>query len=156
MLVKQTLTLCVLICGLQLSSHAQEILLLKTTGKVVIGDTSQISTPTGYNLFVQNGILTEKVKVAVRTTSEWSDDAWDSTPTIEEVQSSIVQKRHLPDMPSAESLVQTGYDVQKMDAKLLAQVEWLWQHMIQLSAENKALREELLELKAEDKKRSDD
>ncbi|MBK9688570.1 MAG: hypothetical protein IPO65_12770 [Saprospiraceae bacterium] len=35
---------------------AQEIMLLKTSGKVVIGDTSQITTPGNYNLYVQHGI----------------------------------------------------------------------------------------------------
>jgi len=51
---------------MSLSAQSQDVLLLKTSGKVVIGDTSLISTPGPYNLYVQNGILTEKVKVALR------------------------------------------------------------------------------------------
>lgn len=126
-----------------LSITAQEILLLKTSGKVVIGDTTQISTPGFYNLYVQNGILTEKVKVAVKNTLEWSDDAWDKTPTIDEVEKSITEKKHLPSMPSAETLVQQGYELQSMDAKLLEQIEWLWQHMIALEKENKELKKKI-------------
>jgi len=35
-------------------------------------------------------------------------------------------------MPSAATLVSEGYDLQQMDAKILAQVEWLWQHRVVL------------------------
>lgn len=119
---------------------AQDIMLLKTSGKVVIGDTAQISTPGTYNLYVQNGILTEKVKVSVKSSDDWSDDAWDKTPTLEAVKNQIQTKKHLIDMPSAADVVAEGYEVSDMDAKLLQQIEWLWQHIIKLQEENKALK----------------
>ena len=125
----------------------QEILLLKTSGKVVIGDTAIISTPGNYNLYVQNGILTERVKVALKSEADWSDDAFDETPTIAEVKTSIATNQHLVDMPSASSLTKTGYDVTKMDGKLLAQIEWLWQHTITLKEETELLKKELEEIK---------
>ena len=125
------------------SLWSQEIMLLKTTGKVVIGDTSQISTPGDYNLYVQNGILTERVKVALKTTSEWSDDAFDKTPSIEEVDNAIRLNSHLIDIPSAQTLVEEGYELKQMDAKLLQQIEWLWQHMIELKKENELLKKQL-------------
>jgi len=143
----KTLATAFILFSSVLFGHSQSsTLLLKTSGKVVIGDTSIIGTPNGYSLFVQEGILTEKLKVAVKQTSEWSDDAWDSTPTLSEVNESITDKKHLPHMPSAEDLVKSGYDVKDMDAKLLAQIEWLWQHVIKLDEENKALREKLTSL----------
>ena len=138
-------TICLLL--LSFSAQSQDIMLLKTSGKVVIGDTSLISTPGPYNLYVQNGILTEKVKVALRNAAEWSDDAFESTPSLEEVNNTINEKSHLPGMPSAESLVRDGYELKDMDAKLLAQIEWLWQHTIQLNKENEMLRKELDEIK---------
>ncbi len=115
-----------------LCGNAQEIMLLKTSGKVVIGDTSQITTPGNYNLYVQHGILTEKVKVAFA-----------QTPSLETVKNSIEQNSHLPQMPAAAELVKTGYDVTSMDAKLLAQIEWLWQYTLQLNAENEALKKRI-------------
>ena len=135
-------TLIIILCAwlITQSANAQEIMLLKTSGKVVIGDTTQISTPGSYNLYVQNGILTERVKVSLKETSDWSDDAFESTPQLSEVAASIEAKSHLPGMPSADSLVHSGYDVTEMDAKLLAQIEWLWQHMIQLNKENEELK----------------
>ncbi len=122
--------------------------MLKTSGKVVIGDTSLITTPGPYNLYVQNGILTEKVKVALRDASEWSDDAFDKTPSLNEVESSIQEESHLVNMPSATQLVEQGYELKDMDAKLLEQIEWLWQHTIKLSEENKALQQKLAALEA--------
>jgi hypothetical protein len=130
------------------SAFAQDIMLLKTSGKVVIGDTSLISTPGAYNLYVQNGILTEKVKVALRDASEWSDDAFAQTPTLSEVETSINKNNHLPGVPSAQSLVKNGYELKSMDAKLLAQIEWLWQHTIKLDVENKKLKQEIAEIKS--------
>jgi trimeric autotransporter adhesin len=129
-----------------LNIEAQEIMLLKSTGKVVIGDTSQITTPGNYNLYVQHGILTEKVKVSLKNTADWSDNAFNHTPSIDAVKKSIEEKSHLPSMPSAEELTKTGYEVTNMDAKLLAQIEWLWQYTIKLQEENEALKKRLAAL----------
>jgi len=128
-------------------ASSQELMVLKTSGKVIIGDTTQISTPGPYNLYVQNGMMTEKVKVAVKNASDWSDDAFDKTPELKVVKESIDTKSHLHNMPSAKQLVKEGYELQAMDAKILEQVEWLWQHTIKLSEENKALKTELEEIK---------
>ena len=147
--MKVFLSLLVALCISLTTIQAQDILLLKTSGKVVIGDTSLISTPGSYNLYVQNGILTEKVKVALKTESEWSDDSFQSTPSIDAVKKSIDEKSHLVNMPSASSLVKEGYELKAMDAKLLEQIEWLWQHSIQLNEENEILRKKLAELEAE-------
>ena len=56
-------------------------------------------------------------------------------------------------MPSANELVKDGYELKSMDAKLLAQIEWLWQHTIKLKEENELLKTELeaIKLKLEDK-----
>ena len=144
--MKRMLTLSVL---LLISSwiYSQDILLLKTSGKVVIGDTSAISTPGTYNLYVQNGVLTERVKVALKTAQDWSDDAFKYTPSLEQVKTSIDQKSHLYNMPSAAQLVKDGYELKSMDARILEQVEWLWQYTIKLSEENQLLKKELKEIK---------
>lgn len=117
----------------------QEIMMLKSTGKVVIGDTSVITTPGSYGLYVQEGILTEAVKVSLRNSSEWSDDAWDRVPQTSEVEKSIKENAHLPAMPSADQLVKEGYELKAMDARLLEQIEWLWLKVIALEKENERL-----------------
>lgn len=126
------------------SSFSQEnMLLLKKSGKVVIGDTSKIATPGNYSLYVQNGILTERVKVALRDQGEWKDTAFEFTPTIDQVSQSIISKSHLYGMPSASHLVENGYELKQMDALLLEQVEWLWQHVIDLNQEKDKVSKQL-------------
>ncbi|MBK8387807.1 MAG: hypothetical protein IPL23_00320 [Saprospiraceae bacterium] len=121
-----------------------DVMLLKPNGRVVIGDTTKINTNGNYRLFVQEGILTERVKVALKNTSQWSDDAFEKTPEISEVEALINSEKHLKDMPSADELVKAeGYELMSMDAKLLRQIEWLWQHMIALSKKNEALEKAL-------------
>lgn len=124
-----------LIIVLATFSHSQEILLLKEDGKVVIGDTSAITIPEGYSLYVQHGILTERVKVSLKETDDWSDNSFSKLPSIKEVEEVISNENHLLNMPSAESLVKSGYSVTEMDAKLLEQIEWLWMYTIELKKE---------------------
>ena len=145
--MKNLLCALLLITFFSFDAQSQDLMLLKTSGKVVIGDTSLISTPGPYNLYVQNGILTEKVKVALRNANEWSDHAFSITPTLEEVDNSIQNNRHLTNIPSAQALVEEGYELKEMDAKLLANIEWLWQHTINLKKENELLKAELQAIK---------
>jgi hypothetical protein len=94
-------------------------------------------TPTEYNLFVSKGILTEKVKVAVKNASEWSDYVFAPSyklAPLSEVASFIKQKGHLPGVPSAAEVVAEGVDMAKMDAKLLEKIEELTLYSIQQQA----------------------
>ena len=63
------------------------------------------------------------------------------------VAKSIAQKSHLIDMPSAAEVVEHGYELNEMDAKLLQQIEWLWQHTIKMKDENEALKAQIEQLK---------
>ena len=94
-----------------------------------------------------NGVLTERVKVALKDQSDWSDDSFYYTPTLDAVEESIKLHSHLINIPSAKEVVEDGYELQEMDAKLLEQIEWLWQHMIELKEENEKLKKEIESLK---------
>ncbi len=96
-------------------------------------------TPADYNLFVSKGILTEKVKVAVKNTDEWSDKVFDSAYSLRplaEVETYIKANRHLPGIPSAKEMVERGNDLHQTDAKLLEKVEELTLYTIQLEKDN--------------------
>jgi hypothetical protein len=102
-------------------------------------------TPADYNLFVSKGILTEKVKVAVKNASEWSDYVFMpdyKLAPLAEVASFIKQKGHLPGVPSASEVVERGVDVAKMDAKLLEKIEELTLYSIQLEKELKSMKQQ--------------
>jgi hypothetical protein len=120
---------------------------ISPTGQVVIGSTA---TPTGYNLFVEKGILTEKVKVAVKTTSDWSDFVFEKnyklTP-LQELEVFINKNKHLPGIPSAQEVVDNGINVAEMDAKLLQKIEELTLYMIEMKKENEKLLIETEKLK---------
>jgi hypothetical protein len=116
-------------------------------GSMVIGDASTFTAstpfPSGYNLYVANGIFTEKIKVAVKTSASWSDFVFDKsyklTPLIE-LESYINKNKHLPGIPSADEVVKEGLDLAAMDAKLLQKVEELTLYMIEMKKENNELK----------------
>jgi len=115
-------------------------------GEVVIGDPDVVQTPDGYRLYVEEGILTERVKVAVVNSADWSDYVFEENydrNTTEEVEQFIQANKHLPNVPSAKEVSENGIDVAKMDATLLRQIEELWLHVIDLKKENETLKNEL-------------
>jgi hypothetical protein len=96
-----------------------------------------------YSLFVGKGILTEKVKVALQSTAEWSDHVFQPNyrlMPLEEVSAYISEHGHLPGVPSAEDMVEQGLDVVKTDALLMAKVEELTLYILQLKLEIEELK----------------
>lgn len=115
-------------------------------GTVQIGTTT---TPAGYKLYVETGILTEKVKVALKSGANWADyvfaDDYKLQP-LHEVETYIKANKHLPGVPSADEVVEKGLDLGSMDAKLLEKIEELTLHMIQLEKEVNTLKQKNTEL----------
>jgi hypothetical protein len=108
------------------------------TGAVVIGKDLR-SVPSGYQLYVADGILTEKVKVAVKNSSDWSDYVFANNyklRPLNEVEAFVKANKHLPGVPSAQQVVEEGVDMAKMDAKLLEKVEELTLYMIQVKKDS--------------------
>ncbi|HRN37439.1 MAG TPA: hypothetical protein PLL18_11065 [Flavobacteriales bacterium] len=102
-----------------------------------------------YSLFVGKGILTEKVKVALRNTSEWSDHVF--LPNyrlmpLKEVDTFIKEHGHLPGVPSAAQMVESGLDVVKTDAMLMEKIEVITLHLIAMEKQIQGLQQENLDL----------
>ncbi|MFK7982643.1 MAG: hypothetical protein AB8G86_21875 [Saprospiraceae bacterium] len=116
-------------------------------GKVVIGEDLSLSTPGAYRLYVEDGILAERVRVALTTSTNWADDAFGNKPSLKRMEKHIQKKSHLIGVPSAEELVKNGIDIAEMDATLLRQIEWLWEYTIESQRERKKLEEENRQLK---------
>lgn len=113
-------------------------------GGIMIGS-GLSSTPVGYKLYVSEGILTERVKVAVKNTSDWRDNVLQDDyqlRSVEEVESFIKTNRHLPGVPSAQEMVDNGNDLHKTDAILLEKVEELMLYVIDLKKQNEKLATE--------------
>jgi hypothetical protein len=65
---------------------------------------------------------------------------------LREVANYIQANHHLPDLPSADEVKEKGMGVGEMEAKLLAKIEELTLHMIELKQENEALAQEVRKL----------
>lgn len=111
-------------------------------GKLGIGVSSaEMIGP--YWLWVKNGIMTERLKVAVKNTLDWKDYVFDKSyklRKLEDVEAYIHQNKHLPEIPSADEVVRDGIDVQTMDAKLLQKIEELTLYVIELKKEINQLK----------------
>ena len=110
---------------------------------VIIGS-GVTKTPSDYNLFVSKGILTEKVKVAVKNTEEWSDYVFAPNYKLKDltkVDQFIKANKHLPGIPSAQQMVEQGNDLHQTDARLLAKIEELTLYMIDIKKDNQRLRQ---------------
>jgi hypothetical protein len=104
---------------------------------------------TDYRLYVEKGILTEKVKCAIKNTGCWADYVFNDDyrlMSLPEVESYIKTNKHLPGLPSAEEVVKEGVDLAAMDAKLLEKIEELTLHLIELKKENTEMKEKLDQL----------
>ncbi len=105
---------------------------LTIDGNMLIGN-SMITLPPGYKLYVESGIITEKVKVAIHNSSEWSDHVFSddySLLPLTELAQYVKSEHHLPGVPSAGNVVNEGLDLAKMDAILLEKIEEIILYLI--------------------------
>lgn len=117
------------------------------TGTLRVGN---VATPVGYKLFVEQGILTEKVKVAVASSPAWADYVFASDYNLKplsEVEKFIEQNNHLPNIPSAAELVNEGLDLGKMQALQMEKIEELTLYLIEMKKEIEVLKSENTVLK---------
>lgn len=108
------------------------------------------SAPAGYKLFVEGGILTEKVKVALKNIAEWSDYVF--VPgyrlrSLADVEQYIHERGHLPGLPPAQQMVEQGNDLHKTDVKLLEKIEELTLYSIEQQKQIDELKRLVKQLK---------
>ncbi len=118
-------------------------------GNCVLGTVS--STPAGYKLYVAQGILTEKVKIALGSSANWADYVFTKDyklKPLSEVETFVNENKHLPGVPSAGELVKEGgIDVNQMLAKQMEKIEELTLYMIDLNKKVAKLETENASLK---------
>lgn len=125
-----------------------------TNDYMVVGN---LPVPAGnnYRMYVEKGILTEKVKIAVKSDAvNWSDFVFAKDyklPALSEVEAFVKKNHHLPEIPSAKEVYSEGIDVAQMDAKLLQKIEELTLYMIQLEKNNKELTKRVSDLEKQSK-----
>lgn len=131
-----------------------------SNGKIYLGSNSIFPNTTGnYKMFVEGGIMTEKVKVALRSSANWADYVFANDyklMSLKEVEKFVKANKHLPGIDSAEVLAKNGLDVAEMQSKQMEKIEELTLYIIdqdkKLEAQAKAIEKnskEIEELKAQ-------
>lgn len=125
----------------------------KSAGYLAIGDfgaQTPMSIPAGYRLVVQDGIITEKVKVAIRNQTDWADYVFEpnySLMPLNEVEDYIRANKHLPNVPSADQMVNKGVEIGETSKMFMEKIEELTLYMIELKKEIENLKAENAKLK---------
>lgn len=102
-------------------------------GRVKIGNVNTMVD--GYKLYVEQGILTEKVKVAVKDSQDWFDHVLKKDYKLiplTQLEKYIADNGHLPDVPTTEEVMKQGVDLGQMNGILLKKVEELTLYIIDL------------------------
>ncbi|MBP9848126.1 MAG: hypothetical protein KBC58_01680 [Flavobacterium sp.] len=128
---------------------------LKFHGKVGVGyDFGNYPTTAGtvdvskYNLFVKGGILTEEVRVSLKTT--WADYVFNKNyklATLSEVEKHIQQNGHLKNVPSAKEVAENGLEVGQIINIQQEKIEELTLYIIDQNKTNEKQSKEIEELK---------
>ena len=111
---------------------------LLSTGKVGIGTTTpdEMLTVAG-NIHSQTIIVSEDAGADFVFAPNYD------LPSLDEVAVFIEKHRHLPEIPSAEEMINEGLDLGDFNIKLLQKIEELTLYMIAMKEENEALKDRL-------------
>lgn len=104
-----------------------------TTGIVSIGT---VKAPTGFKLGVAGGIISEEV--VIKLLANWPDYVFDQQYpllSLEDLERYIREHKHLPEVPSAAAVENSGVNVGEMNVLLLKKIEELTLHVIALKKE---------------------
>ncbi len=97
----------------------------------------------GYRLAVAGNMIAEAVRVELQV--NWPDFVFSKDydlPQLEKIKAFIALNGHLPNIPSAKEVENSGIDLGSMDAKLLQKIEELTLYLIEQESEIEKLKEE--------------
>ncbi|OQX76264.1 MAG: hypothetical protein B6D61_09055 [Bacteroidetes bacterium 4484_249] len=100
-------------------------------------------------LTVKGNILAKEVKVKLNA-GGGADFVFDNDyklPDLKETEDFVLMNKHLPDIPSADEMVEQGIDLGDMQIKLLQKIEELTLYVIELKKENEVMKGEIQKLK---------
>ncbi len=117
---------------------------ISNTGEVGIGE---LQIPSGYKLAVNGKAIAEEVRVEMAGdgTGEWPDYVFQPNYpllSLSELEQSIQQNGHLPNIPSAAEVEADGIELGDMNRRLLEKVEELTLYVIELKKEIDALKQQ--------------
>jgi len=101
------------------------------------------------NLTVDGNLMTEEVKVEILDGADFVFDQKYNLMPLEEVKAFISHNQHLPEIPSAQEMQDSGLDLGEMNIKLLQKIEELTLYQIQLLEKQNELAESNLQMQLE-------
>lgn len=110
---------------------SSEKMKLNTSGQLLI-NTADAPSDTDYKLGVNGKIICEGMRVKLK--SQWADYVFDEDYTLmplEEVETHIEDKKHLPGVPSAKEVAEKGLDIETMQVKMMEKIEELTLYIIE-------------------------
>lgn len=119
----------------------------RDNGTIGIGGVTNV--PDGYMLAVDGKIISEEIRV--ENSMDWPDYVFRHDyplMSLEQLETAIGRKGHLPGVPSAKEIEENGQPVGEIQIKLLEKLEELTLHVIRLNNEKKEMRRDLDQLKA--------
>lgn len=127
----------------------------KDNNKLVIDGSGNVGIGTDIpdsKLTVKGNIHSREVKVTVDAGADFVFEDDYNLRTLEETEQFITENNHLPEIASADEMVENGLEVGEMNIKLLQKVEELTLYMIEMNKEMKSQKEEINLLKSENQK----
>jgi hypothetical protein len=137
-----------LMFGTNAGSAALAKMTIFNNGNVGIGT----SDPKGYKLAVAGNMVAESVKVALQP--NWPDYVFEpeyKLLSLPETEKFIKENKHLPEIPSAATVAETGLNLGEMNAKLLKKIEELTLHLINQDKKFEELKAEFNQYKKQKK-----
>jgi len=102
-----------------------------------------------WGLWVDKGVVA--TDYAITTSDHWADFVFDAKYKLRplaEIEDFVKVNKHLPDIPSAESLKEKGYTLQDMNAKFMQKIEELTLYTIEQDKQIKELQKQVQALAA--------
>ncbi len=134
---------------LKITSDLGDIMSFDGVNKNVgIGDITALN-PNNYLLAV-NGKIGAKEIIVENTSATWPDYVFEKDyplSSLEEVEHFVQSNKHLPEVPSAIEVKETGINIGDMNAVLLKKIEELTLYLIEQNKKINLLQEEITELK---------
>lgn len=114
-------------------SGTSEKMRLNHHGQLLINTTATIEgSDSNYKLGVNGKIICEGMRVRLK--EQWPDYVFDEDydlMSLEEVETHIKANKHLPGVPSAKEVAETGLDIETMQVKMMEKIEELTLHIIE-------------------------